>query len=61
LSVLMIFLGATVAGATGLILALPLFGVIAAIGETISQVVTDRRLRARYRAARQLVISHESV
>ena len=61
LSVLMLFLGATVAGATGLILALPLFGVIAVVGETVSQVVTDRKLRARYRAARQLVLSHESV
>ena len=61
LSVLMLFLGATVAGATGLVLALPLFGVIAVIGETVSQVVTDRKLRARYRAARQLVLSHEKV
>jgi predicted PurR-regulated permease PerM len=61
LSVLMLFLGATVAGATGLVLALPLFGVIAVIGETVSQVVTDQKLRARYRASRQLVRSHESV
>ena len=61
LSVLMLFLGATVAGATGLILALPLFGVIAVIGDTVSQVVTDQKLRARYRAARQLVLSRESV
>jgi predicted PurR-regulated permease PerM len=55
LSVLMLFLGATVAGATGLILALPLFGVVAVIGETVSQVVTDRKLRARYKTARQFV------
>jgi predicted PurR-regulated permease PerM len=61
LSVLMLFLGATVAGATGLVLALPLFGMVAVIGETVSQVVTDRKLRARYRAARQLGLSHESV
>jgi predicted PurR-regulated permease PerM len=54
LSVLMLFLGATVAGATGLILALPLYGVVSVIGETVSQVVTDRRLRARYKATRQL-------
>jgi predicted PurR-regulated permease PerM len=54
LSVLMLFLGATVAGATGLFLALPLFGVLAVIGETVSQVVTDRKLTARYRASRQL-------
>jgi predicted PurR-regulated permease PerM len=55
LSVLMLFLGATVAGATGLILALPLFGVVVVIGETVSQIVTDRKLRARYKTARQLV------
>jgi predicted PurR-regulated permease PerM len=54
LSVLMLFLGAAVAGVTGLILALPVFGVVAVIGEAVSQVVTDRRLRARFRAARQL-------
>jgi predicted PurR-regulated permease PerM len=59
LSVMMLFLGATVAGITGLILALPLFGVVAVIGEAVSQVVTDRRLRARYRAARQLAESCE--
>ena len=61
LSVLMLFLGATVAGVTGLLLALPLFGVLAVIGETVAQVVTDRRLRARYRAARQLASSCERV
>src|SRR5262249_21309759 len=54
LSVLMLFLGATVAGATGLILALPLFGVVRVIGEAIAQIVTDRRLMARYRATRDL-------
>jgi predicted PurR-regulated permease PerM len=59
LSVLMLFLGATVAGATGLVFALPLFGVLAVIGETVAQVVTDQRLRARYRAARKLAASGE--
>ena len=54
LSVLMLFLGAAVAGATGLLFALPLFGVMAVIGETIAQIVTDQRLRARYRVSRQL-------
>jgi predicted PurR-regulated permease PerM len=55
LSILMLFLGATVAGATGLFLALPLFGVVAVIGATVAEVVTDPSLRARYRASRQLV------
>ncbi len=53
LSVLMLFLGAMVAGPTGLVLALPMFGVVAVFGETVSQIVTDQRLRARYRAAQQ--------
>ena len=57
LSVLMLFLGVTVAGATGLVFALPLFGVVAVIGETVAQVVADPRLRARYKAARQQAAS----
>ncbi len=61
LSILMLFLGAMVAGATGLVLALPLFGVVAVICETASQVVADRRLKARYRAERQLVSSQGSI
>lgn len=54
LSVLMFFLGATVAGGTGLVLALPVLGVVAVVGEIVAQVVMDRRLRFRYRAARKL-------
>jgi outer membrane protein TolC/predicted PurR-regulated permease PerM len=53
LSVLMFFLGATVAGGTGLVLALPVLGVVSVVGEVVAQVVTDRRLRFRYRAARE--------
>ena len=53
-SVLMFFLGATVAGGTGLVLALPVLGVVSVAGEIVAQVVMDRRLRARYRAAREL-------
>lgn len=54
----MLFLGATVAGATGLVLALPVFGVVAVIGETVAQIVSDERLMARYRVAKQL--AHEA-
>lgn len=57
LSLLVLFLGATVAGATGLVLALPVFGVVAVIGETIAQIITDDRLMARYRLSKQL--AHE--
>jgi len=54
-------LGATVAGATGLVLALPLFGVIAVIGDIVAQVMADDRLAARYRAARKLAALHAKV
>ena len=54
LGVLMLFLGAAVAGATGLVLALPVLGTVAVAGEVIAQIVTDKRLRARYRQAKGL-------
>jgi len=55
LSVLMFFLGATVAGGTGLVLALPVLGVLSVVCDIVAQVVMDRRLRLRYRTARDLV------
>ena len=54
ITVLMIFIGGAVAGITGLMLVLPLLGVVMVIGETIGHVVTDDRLRARHRHARAL-------
>jgi predicted PurR-regulated permease PerM len=54
LSVLMFFLGATVAGGTGLVLALPVLGVVSVGAEIVAQVIIDPRLRFRYRAARQI-------
>jgi predicted PurR-regulated permease PerM len=54
LSVLMLFLGGAVAGPAGLLLVLPVLGVVAVIIETLGQILTDQRLRARYRHARQL-------
>ena len=57
LSVLMFFLGATVAGATGLILAVPVLGILMVIGEAVAQIVSDRRLTARYKASRKLAAS----
>ena len=53
-AVLMIFVGGAVAGVSGLMLALPLLGVVMVIGETIGKVVTDPRLMARHRYARLL-------
>lgn len=54
LTVLMIFVGGAVAGVPGLMLVLPVLGVIMVLGETIGQLVTDRRLRARHRHAQAL-------
>ena len=54
LSVLMLFLGAAVAGPVGLLLVLPVLGVVAVVVETLRQILTDERLRMRYRQARQL-------
>jgi len=54
LSVLMLFLGGAVAGPAGLLLVLPVLGVVAVITETLGQILTDERLRKRYRHARQL-------
>jgi predicted PurR-regulated permease PerM len=54
LNIFLQFLGALVAGAWGLILALPLFAVTSIIGATVADIVEDRRLRARHRAALRL-------
>jgi predicted PurR-regulated permease PerM len=54
ITVLMIFVGGAVAGITGLMLVLPLLGVVMVIGETIGAIVTDERLMARHRHARAL-------
>ena len=54
LSVIMLFLGAAVAGAAGLLLVLPVMGVVAVIAGSLGQILTDARLRARFRHANQL-------
>ena len=53
-TVLMIFAGGAVAGISGLMLVLPVLGVVMVCGETIGRVVTDPRLMARHRHARAL-------
>ncbi|WP_310450147.1 AI-2E family transporter [Sulfuritalea sp.] len=53
-TVLMIFVGGAVAGVSGLMLVLPVLGVVMVIGETIGLIVTDPRLMARHRYARAL-------
>lgn len=54
LTVLMIFVGGAVAGISGLMLVLPLLGVVMVIGETIGQIIVDPRLQARHAHALQL-------
>ena len=54
LTVLMIFVGGAIAGVPGLMLVLPLLGVVMVIGETVGLVVTDARLNARHRHAVRL-------
>ena len=53
-AVLMIFAGGAVAGVSGLMLALPVLGVVRVVCETIGAVVTDSRLMARYWHGRAL-------
>ena len=53
-TVLMVFIGGAVAGVAGLVLALPLAGVVSAVVGTIGDVVRDPRLRARNAHAKAL-------
>jgi predicted PurR-regulated permease PerM len=53
-TVVMIFIGGAVAGVSGLMLVLPVLGVVMVVGETIGHVVTDPRLMARHRHHRAL-------
>ncbi|HEY6897482.1 MAG TPA: AI-2E family transporter [Rhodocyclaceae bacterium] len=53
-TVLMIFVGGAVAGVPGLLLVLPLLGVVMVVGEALGTLATDSRLLARYAQSRQL-------
>lgn len=53
-TVLMIFVGGAVAGISGLMLVLPVLGVVMVIGETLGRVLTNPRLIARHRHSRAL-------
>ena len=53
-TVLMVFIGGAVAGIPGLILALPLAGVVGTIVGTVAGIVSDPRLRARNAHGRAL-------
>jgi len=53
-TVLLIFAGGAVAGVAGLILVLPLAGVVMVIAGTIVSVISSPRLRARHAYAKAL-------
>lgn len=54
ITVVMIFAGGAVAGIAGLMLVLPVLGVLRVVGETMAAVLSDARLRERHRHARRL-------
>lgn len=56
-TVLMIFAGGAVAGIAGLVLVLPLLGIVMVVGETLGAVLSDPRLRARHRHAKSLLLA----
>lgn len=53
-TVVMIFAGGAVAGVAGLMLVLPVLGVVRVVSETVGIVVNDGRLNARHRHALRL-------
>lgn len=53
-SVLLLFVGGAVAGVLGLIIVLPLAGVVMVVVDCIARILLDRRLMARYAYARRL-------
>jgi predicted PurR-regulated permease PerM len=61
ITVLMIFIGGSVAGVAGLMLVLPLLGVVMVVGETLGRLITNPRLRARHRNAIALRTKQASI
>ena len=55
LTLLMFFIGEAIAGVAGLMLVIPILGVMMVIGETVEVIFSDDRLRARHAHARRLL------
>jgi predicted PurR-regulated permease PerM len=53
-TVLMILLGGAVAGIAGLLLVMPVLGVVMVAGQIIGELLTDERILARHRHAKEL-------
>ncbi|MES2321352.1 MAG: AI-2E family transporter [Pseudomonadota bacterium] len=60
MAVLMIFVGGSLAGVAGLMLVLPLLGVVMVTGTTLGRLITNPRLRARHRNATALKVRQAS-
>jgi predicted PurR-regulated permease PerM len=60
MTVLMIFIGGSLAGVAGLMLVLPILGVVMVVGETLGILITNPRLRARHRNAMALRVKQAS-
>ena len=54
LTLLMFFIGEAIAGVAGLMLVIPILGIVMVVGETLEIIFRDTRLRARHGYARQL-------
>jgi len=54
LTLLMFFIGEAIAGVAGLMLVIPILGIVMVMGETLEIIFRDTRLRARHAYARQL-------
>ena len=54
LTLLMLFIGEAIAGVAGLMLVIPILGIIMVIGETLEIIFCDTRLRARHAYAQKL-------
>ncbi|WP_082889272.1 AI-2E family transporter [Methylovorus sp. MM2] len=54
LTVMMFLIGEAIAGVAGLMLAIPILGVVMVLGETLEIILTDKRLQARHRFSQKL-------
>ena len=54
LTLLMFFIGEAIAGVAGLMLVIPILGIVMVVGETLEIIFCDTRLRARHAYARHL-------
>jgi len=54
LTIMMFLIGEAIAGVAGLMLAIPILGVVMVLGETLEIILTDKRLQARHRFSQKL-------